>query len=103
MSLHDQLLADFGDTLLDPDGPACLAVIAGREMRVVIDRPEQSTVDPRTGLLISRADIYVRTEDLAYRPMSGAEVVIDGTLWWVEQPHPHGPGVYRLSLYRNAA
>ena len=102
MSLQDQLLADFSATLTDPDGPAFLASVAGKEMRVVVDQPGISSVDPRTGLMIARMDLYLRTEDLGYRPLVGSEVEIGGVVWYVEHPYPHGPGVTRLALYRNA-
>lgn len=102
MSLQDQLLADFSATLTDPDGPAQVAAVAGKDIRVIIDQPGITSTDPRTGLMICRMDLYLRTDDLGYRPLAGAEVEVAGTTWYVEHPYPHGPGVTRLALYRHA-
>ena len=103
MSLQDQLLADFGETLLDPDGPAQIATVAGREMRVVIDEPGIASADPRTGLMLGRMDLYLRRDDLGFSPVSGTELIINGTSWTVETPSPHGMGVIKLGLLRYLA
>lgn len=100
MSLQDQLLADFAATLLDADGPAQPAVVNGREVRAVIDRPQRQTTEPQTGVLVSRLDLYIRREDLGFTPFSGQELELDGETWQIEVPEPHGPHVFKLSLAR---
>lgn len=100
MSLQDQLLADFSHTLTDPDGPAFLAVVAGKEMRVVLDKPATADHDPRTGVMIRRMVLYVRREDLGFQPFAGQELPVNGETWTIEEPSPHGQGVLQLGLMR---
>ena len=102
MSLQDQLLEDFSETLFDPDGPAQLALVSGREILVVIDAPGITSADPRTGLMLSRMDLYVRGEDLGFSPVVGTELTINGQSWQVEMPSPHGTGVIKLGMVRYA-
>lgn len=99
MSLQAQLLADFGDTLADPDGPAQDAVIGGRACRVVLDTPEQTSMTP-DGFMQARMDIYLLAGDLGYQPHTGQTMSLGGVEWVIENPIPHGPGVYRLQITR---
>lgn len=103
MSLQDQLLADFSQTLTDPNGPAQACRVNGREVLAVIDRPARHTEEPQTGVLISRLDLYIRREDLGFMPFAGQEVELDGSIWQIETPEPHGPGTLKLALARYLA
>lgn len=100
MSLQDQLLADFSQTLLDPDGPAQKAVVNGREIMVVMDEPGMASIEPRSGLMLGRMDLYLRASDLDFAPAAGSLIAIDGAKWQVETPSPHGRGVIKLGLVR---
>lgn len=100
MSLQDQLLADFSATLTDPDGPAFLAVVAGKEMRVVLDKPATADHDPRTGVMIRRMTLYVRREDLGFSPFAGQDLTVNGETWIIEEPSPHGQGVLQMAMMR---
>ena len=100
MTLQDQLLADFGETLLDPDGPAFVATMNGREMRVVIDQPETGEHDQRTGFMVRRMNLYVRREDLGFAPVAGQDLEVNGERWIIDRPAPHGQGVLQLGMVR---
>lgn len=103
MSLQDQLLADFGETLLDSDGPAQQAVVNGKAIMVVIDRPTLNETDPRTGITIHRLTLYARQEDLGFVPVAGQDMEIDGEHWIIDEPCPHGKGVLQLGMMRYLA
>ena len=100
MSLQDALLQDFSATLTDPDGPAFAATVNGREIMVVIDRPETGEHDPRTGFMLRRMNLYVRREDLGFAPVAGQELEVNGERWTIDQPAPHGTGVLQLGMVR---
>lgn len=103
MSLQDQLTADFSALLLDQDGPARLATVQGRLVQVVVDQPGITGVDPSTGLMLSRMNLYILSVDLGFSPVVGSQVILDGVKWTVEIPSPHGDGVLQLGLLRYTA
>ena len=103
MSLQDQLTADFSSILADQDGPARIAIVQGRPVSVVVDQPGITGVDPSSGLMVSRMNLYILSTDLGFSPVVGSQVILDGVKWTVEIPSPHGDGVLQLGLLRYTA
>ena len=103
MSLKDQLTTDFSLILADQEGPARIAIVQGRPVSVVVDQPGITGVDPSSGLMLSRMNLYILSVELGFTPVVGSQVILDGVKWTVEIPSPHGDGVLQLGLLRYTA
>lgn len=98
-NLHQQLLLDMAGVLADSNGPSQQATIGSTTLAVIRDFPALVPADG-DGLLVERQVLYLLRAVLGFAPVTGQELLVDGSRWLVESCPPGDVVELHLIRYR---
>lgn len=102
MTLKDQIEADRDAVFLNTDEFAELAVVDGREVKIILDEDSLNEKTDEYAKGLSQGDIliFVKKEDLNREPNINDQITVKGRKWFVRHRLLNF-GLYEIRLGRN--